>query len=182
MPTQGRPRLTPEVLQTRIAAYCQRFKTAPGPKGLPPFPTGKRETPQHREWIGLYKAHSRLGRRSRGQCERCSAPTTEGSVFCEEHRAPGAGRTRTHGASLEMRRALLADQEGRCPICAAKVDRLDSVALTESTGHLRAVLHSGCQRLVGLAEAVGPEGLSRLETFLWPGTPPSKKPRRPPRS
>lgn len=174
MPTQGRPRLTPEVLEARIAAYCQRYKVAPSPQGLPPFPTGKRETPQHREWIGLYKAHTRLGRRSRGQCERCSAPTTKGSVFCEEHRAPG-------GAALEARRALLADQEGRCPICATKVDPLESVALTESTGVLRAVLHPTCHRLVGIAEAVGPQGLSRLRAFLWPGTSP-KKGRRQPRS
>lgn len=179
MPTQGRPRLIPEALEARTAAYCQRYRVAPGPQGLPPFPSGKRETPQHREWIGLYKAHNRLGRRTRGQCERCSAPTTEGSVFCEDHRAPSAGRTRSHGASLEARRALLADQEGRCPICATKVDPLESVALTESTGVLRAILHPTCHRLVGLAEAVGREGLSRLTAFLWPGTPPKKHRRQP---
>jgi len=181
MPTQGRPRLTPEALETRITAYCQRYRVAARPHALPPFPTGKRETPQHREWISLYKAHNRLGRRTRGQCERCSAPTAEGSVFCEQHRAPSTGRAGSDGASLEARRAILAGQEGLCPICGGKVDLPDSVALTQSTGDLRAVLHPRCHRLVGLAEAVGPEGLSRLSAFLWPGSG-SKRSRRQPRS
>lgn len=181
MSTKGRPRLTPEALETRIAAYCQRYRVARGPNGLPPFPTGKRETPQHREWIGLYKTHNRLGRRLRGQCERCSAPASDGSVFCAEHRAQNAGRAGNHGASLEARRALLADQGGRCPICAAKVDLWDSVDHGHAIGKVRAVLHPDCNRLVGLAEPVGPEGLSRLRAFLWPETA-SKKPRRQPRS
>lgn len=178
MPTKGRPRLTPEDLDARIAEYCERYRVTRGPHGLPPFPSGKRETPQHRAWIGLYKAHSRLGRRSRGQCERCSAPVTEGSVFCEEHRALNAGRAGNQGASLEARRTFLATQGGRCPICAATVDLWDSVDHSP-TGKVRAVLHPGCNRLVGLAEAVGPDGLSRLRAFLWPEAP-SRKPRRQP--
>mgnify|MGYP003581426524 CR=1 FL=1 len=28
--------------------------------GIPPFPSGRRETDQHREWLALYKAHARL--------------------------------------------------------------------------------------------------------------------------
>lgn len=57
---RGRPRVTREVLDARITDYCKSYDVKPGATGLPPFPTGKRESPQHREWLGLYKAHSRL--------------------------------------------------------------------------------------------------------------------------
>jgi hypothetical protein len=55
-----RLRLTLEELQARVAAYCERYGVKPGPDGLPPYPAGRRETPQHREWIAVYKVHSRL--------------------------------------------------------------------------------------------------------------------------
>jgi hypothetical protein len=58
----GRVPLTPQELEERIRAYCERYGAAPGPTGLPPYPSGQRETPQHREWIAVYKAHSRLSR------------------------------------------------------------------------------------------------------------------------
>ncbi len=57
---RGRPRVTRAVLDARIADYCSRHEVEPTDSGLPPFPTGKRETAQHRKWLGLYKAHSRL--------------------------------------------------------------------------------------------------------------------------
>jgi len=44
----------------RVHAYCARYHVAPLETGLPPFPSGQRETPQHRAWIALYKAHQRL--------------------------------------------------------------------------------------------------------------------------
>ena len=62
---KGRPRITRDVLDARIADYCDRYDVRPTDTGLPPFPSGKRESPQHREWLGLYKAHSRLA--SRGE-------------------------------------------------------------------------------------------------------------------
>jgi len=43
--------------------YCARYGVAANAEGLPPFPSGLRETPQHREWLTLYKAHQRLRRR-----------------------------------------------------------------------------------------------------------------------
>jgi hypothetical protein len=167
MPTRGRPRLSPEDLEARIADYCRRYQASRAPSGLPAFPTGKRETRQHREWISLYKAHNRLGRRTRGQCERCSEPAAEGSVFCDEHhrgQRPGPA-----SSSLEERRALLAHQDGRCPVCGASLD------VTECVEHGReAVLHPRCSRLAGLAVDLGPEGLSRLGRFLWPEGGPRK--------
>lgn len=143
MPSKGRPRLTPEELRARITEYCNRYAVTPNAEGLPPFPAGKRETRQHRDWIAVYKAHNRLARRGRGQCERCSAPTSDGSVFCEEHRAERP----THPGDAQLR---------HCPICG------------EGLGQGRAVLHARCKRLVGLAEAVGPNGLDRLRAYLWP--------------
>ncbi len=61
-PTRGRPRLSPEDVTARIQDYCRRYGVTAGPEGLPPFPSGKRETPQHRDWMAVYKAHQRLGR------------------------------------------------------------------------------------------------------------------------
>lgn len=167
----GRPRLTPDEIEARIAGYCERYGEAPNAEtGLPPFPAGKRETPQHREWLSLYKAHARLGRRHRGQCERCTAPATDGSIFCEEHRAGSPGGSR------DDRRALLESQGGLCPICTLEVDVLDAVDHGRADGSDRAVLHARCGRLARLAGRLGPEGLDRLRGFLWPD---SRKPRRP---
>jgi hypothetical protein len=167
MPAPGRPRLSPEDLEARIADYCRRYHAPRAPSGLPAFPTGKRETRQHREWIALYKAHNRLGRRSRGQCERCSEPAAEGSVFCAEHRGQGAA-----ASSPDQRRALLAHQDGHCPVCGAALN------VDESVEYGQAVVHPRCGRLAGLAADLGPDGLSRLGRFLWPeGS--ARKTRRP---
>ena len=151
-----------------MSDYCARYGVTPSAEGLPPFPAGRRETPQHREWISLYKTYNRLARRERGQCERCSAPASEGSVFCEAHRADVSARAASHGASLEDRRGLLNAQDGRCPICGQKVDLWDSVHHSHSTGWVRAVLHQRCNQLVALAEAAGPDVLNRLRAYLWP--------------
>jgi hypothetical protein len=174
MPARGRPRITPADLQTRIAEYCQRYGVTPNAEGLPPFPAGQRETRQHREWISAYKAHSRLARRLRGQCERCAAPVSEGSVFCELHRAHVSDRATDHddvSSSVDDRRPQLDVQEGRCPVCARKLDLRDAVDHTTPGRGLRAVLHPACHRMLGLAEAVGPEGVDRLRTYLWPDDP-----------
>lgn len=60
MPGRGRPRLTPADYQDRLQAYCRRHGVTPNAAGMAPFPSGRRETDQHREWLGLYKAHARL--------------------------------------------------------------------------------------------------------------------------
>lgn len=173
---RGRPRLTLEQYQARLAAYCAKYGVAPTVQGIPPFPAGRRETRQHREWIALYKAHSRLARRSRGQCERCSAPASDGSVFCEAHRAdvaarPAPSRAALHGASVEDRRRLLRGQDGRCPVCGRTLEVSDAVDHEgHAKGPLRALLHQPCHQLATLAEQAGPEALTRLRSYLWPRT------------
>ena len=168
MPAKGRPRLTPEDLELRIADYCRRYKATRGPNGLPVFPTGQRETRQHREWIALYKTHNRLGRRSRGQCERCSEPAAEGSIFCETHRGRNAG---TVGLSPGERRDLLARQDGRCPVCDRRLATSEGVELdlSEPARGLRALVHEPCRSLAAGALTLGPAGLVRLRELLWPG-------------
>ncbi len=64
---RGRPPLSTEQVEARVQEYCGRYGVAPGPDGLPPFPSGRRETPQHREWLTLYKALQRLRRRAAAQ-------------------------------------------------------------------------------------------------------------------
>ena len=166
MPPKGRPRLTAEAYQARLEAYCATYKVAPLVTGIPPFPAGRRETPQHREWIALYKAHDRLGRRARGQCERCAAAVTDGSVFCDEPRADATARAASPGGSVEDRRALLKGQDGRCPICGLEVGLQDPVDQGHGPGRL---LHVRCHQLVGLVFAQGPDVLGRLRSYLWPG-------------
>ena len=168
MPVRGRPRLTSADYETRAKAYCAKYGVALGHQGLPPFPAGRRETPQHREWMGLYKLRHRLGRRERRQCERCGASISDGSVFCDTHRGENSGRAVAHGASVEQRRELFRAQGGRCPICGQKVDVSDRIDQCRSTGRLRAILHQRCNQVVGLAELAGPGVLERLRAYLWP--------------
>ncbi len=60
----GRPPLTEDQVQARVDAYCQRYDAPTGPEGLPAFPTGKRETRQHREWLTVYRALQRFRQRA----------------------------------------------------------------------------------------------------------------------
>jgi hypothetical protein len=93
-PGPGRPRLTPEAFRERVAAYCKEYDVPATAEGLPAFPSGQRETAQHREWMALYKAHRRLAERSAG---------------------PGA----KDAARIQE---LLTAQRGRCPICRKPLD------------------------------------------------------------
>jgi hypothetical protein len=178
MPGKGRPRLTPEVYESRLAAYCARYAVKATREGLPPFPTGQRETPQHREWISLYKVHSRLARRARGVCERCSEPVAAGSVFCDTHLADANPSAFSAPTSPEERRRLLKSQSGRCPICAEPLDASAAgheagadratVYHDGATSEPRALLHARCARLVSMAATAGPATLDRLRAFLRP--------------
>jgi hypothetical protein len=56
----GRPPLTEEQVRSKVLTYCERHGVSPVPEGLPPFPSGKRETRQHREWLTVYRARQRL--------------------------------------------------------------------------------------------------------------------------
>lgn len=140
MPAIGRPRLTPDELRERIAAYCRTYRVAATPNGMPPFPSGRRETDQHREWMKLYKAQSRMARRA--------------------HEDTALG-----DASAAERPSLHAAQDGRCPIC---LDDIDLHAPVDATRDIRALLHPHCKDAARLAASLGPEGLERLRAYLWP--------------
>jgi hypothetical protein len=78
----GRPALTDEQVRSKLLEYCDRYGVSPGPQGLPPFPSGRRESLQHREWLAVYRALQRLRARSAdaaskapaGACPICSRP------------------------------------------------------------------------------------------------------------
>jgi hypothetical protein len=167
MAKAGRPRLTPEEYKSRLDAYCDRYGVSPTAAGIPPFPTGQRETKQHREWIKLYKAHNRISRRQRSQCERCGSPS-DGSVFCETHRASNSARTGGHGATADERRELLAAQRDRCPICEQHVEIWDAVDHCHLTGRLRGLVHPRCNQLLAFAEALGRDAVHNATLYLWP--------------
>jgi len=61
---RGRPPLSPEQYDARLRRYCSKYGVT-SVEGLPSYPAGRRETPQHREWMALYKARERLARRLR---------------------------------------------------------------------------------------------------------------------
>jgi hypothetical protein len=83
----GRPRLSPADYEERLASYCRRYGVSATVAGIPPFPAGRRETDQHREWLSLYKAHSRLYPPTKavapsdGSCAVCGRPVaSDGGV------------------------------------------------------------------------------------------------------
>jgi hypothetical protein len=59
----GRPPLPEEAVEARVAEYCRRYGVERTVDGLPPFPSGQRETAQHREWLVVYRAVKRLAAR-----------------------------------------------------------------------------------------------------------------------
>src|SRR5688500_1926649 len=85
---RGRPPLTEEAVQQRIAEYCSRYRvTELNDSAFPVYPAGARETPQHRDWVVLYKAWSRARQRAvavqgpnTSQCPICLRGFDSGSV------------------------------------------------------------------------------------------------------
>jgi len=75
----GRPPHTQEQVRAKAGAYCERYGVSPGPEGLPPFPSGKRETRQHREWLSVYRALQRLEARS---CATAAAALSGSEARC----------------------------------------------------------------------------------------------------
>ena len=145
MATKGRPRLTEEVLAQRIADYCSRHGvTERNTSGFPVYPAGQRETPQHREWVILYKAASRLER----------------------------------AGSQDARTALLATQNGRCPVCAEDL-ALDDGAIVPGAPETgtQLLVHAPCGKLVRVAVALGPAAVERLRGVLWPAGSRARRPK-----
>jgi hypothetical protein len=121
----------------RIADYCSRYGVAvSGGQQLPPFPSGKRETRQHREWMSLYKAHRRI--------------------------SGGAQAGRQDSAQIQE---LLATQRARCPICRKPIDTGDARLDQRGADH-PAVVHDRCLELLTLARELGPEALERAKARL----------------
>src|SRR5882762_577376 len=96
MAPRGRPQLTEDIVQERIAGYCSRYSVKSfNEAGFPAYPAGKRETRQHREWVVLFRAWSRL----------------RGRTPSPRHPDPAAA---------------LRAQKGQCPICLKNVGLTDA--------------------------------------------------------
>lgn len=136
---KGRPRLTEDIVRRRIRDYCDRYEvTQRSEAGFPVYPAGKRESRQHREWVVLYKAFSRL-------------------------RAGGDGPK-----DAVERATLVRSQKGRCPICVKEVGLDDEIASERGPGDTQVVVHAPCNELLRLVSKLGPSAIERLRGFLWP--------------
>lgn len=97
MPRTGRPPLTEGIVAERIAGYCRRYDVSErNEAGFPAYPAGKRETPQHREWVVLFKAFSRVrarlaGREPAAPSAAAACPTC-GRPFATADDQPAAGK------------------------------------------------------------------------------------------
>jgi hypothetical protein len=117
----GRTPLTEEQVHARVATYCERYGVSPGREGVPPFPTGRRETRQHREWLAVYRALQRARARAAvaapvapdalsatPECPVCSRRVERALAVPYPRRA--AGPVPLHPACAEL--ARLADTLG----------------------------------------------------------------------
>lgn len=147
--------MSEDVLRERVDDYCARYKVEPNEKGLPPFPAGRRETRQHREWISLLKADTRLRRRIGGLCRRCSQPAAPGRIFCALHERSSADMAPATSNAV----CLVCGQA----VAGAAVDQHRREPLAEPV-----VVHHSCAHVISLAQKVGPALLDRVRHYLWP--------------
>lgn len=136
----GRPALGIEEIVARVASYCERYGVTVKPDGLPPFPSGRRETRQHKEWLALYRARRRADQR------RAAASATPPT-------AP----------------ATASDQAPGCPVCGSGIAPQDADTYRPRRRRPPLVLHRRCAELARAVEAAGPEAAARLLRLLWPG-------------
>jgi hypothetical protein len=116
----GRPPLTPAQVRAKVVGYCERHGVSPVPEGLPPFPSGQRETRQHREWLGVYRALQRLEARSSAAAEAALSGSEAVCPICALALTPAdsvpvrarrrAAPSNAHAACADLVR--LADQAG----------------------------------------------------------------------
>jgi len=78
----GRPPHTDEQVRAKAVAYCERYGVSPVPEGLPPFPAGKRETRQHREWLTVYRALQRFALRAASAAPLAASSTALNCPIC----------------------------------------------------------------------------------------------------
>jgi len=129
---------TEEQVRAKVVAYCERYGISPIPEGLPPFPAGRRETPQHRDWLTVYRAVQRFNRRSASTASSDDPAASSPTLEC-----PICSRT--------LERALAIPFPRRA---------------ARSAGP--ASLHPTCAELARLAETLGPAAVAALGPFLWP--------------
>jgi hypothetical protein len=150
---RGRPPLAPEAVEAKVRAYCARYRVTPGSDGLPPFPSGRRETPQHREWLTVYRAHQRLARRA-AAAEQTGGPP------------PAAKAT----SSLSVSARAPATAAARCAVCGREEPRRGPVGRYRSAdGHREVPAHAACAELLRQAEAAGRDAVLAAAKLLWPG-------------
>jgi hypothetical protein len=148
MAPRGRPQLTEEIVQERIADYCSQYGVKAFNKaGFPAYPAGKRETRQHHEWVVLFRAWSRL-------------------------------RSRTPSPGHADRAAALRAQEGRCPICLKKVSRTEATQAPPSADGETPLVHPSCDEVLRFVAKAGPTVIDRLKAYLWPASPAAPDGRR----
>jgi hypothetical protein len=95
---RGRPALAADEVAERVASYCRRYGVAPVPPAtVPPFPSGRRETAQHREWLLVYRAVKRFAARHGEAPPSTPSTTSDACAVCG--RSPAAEDLRV-GRSL----------------------------------------------------------------------------------
>ena len=130
--------MTQEALQDRIDAYCRRYNVSRrGALGLPPYPAGERETPQHRDWIVLYKAISRFRRR------RAALPGSPERV------------------------AALESQNGICPLCLKPVGTDGEDIHRPGPAATTTIVHAHCNELLRLAVKLGYGGERDYDVLVY---------------
>jgi hypothetical protein len=95
-PGRGRPPLPDDEVAARVASYCRRYGVDVATAGaVPPFPSGQRETAQHREWLLVYRAVKRLaarraavGKADGAPPSRRPAPASRACAVCGSPDAP----------------------------------------------------------------------------------------------
>jgi hypothetical protein len=90
--SRGRPAASAEHVAARVAAYCDRYGVQASSEGLPPFPSGERETAQHRQWLVVYRAVKRLASRRAAEAGGRSARSASCCAVCLRSLPPGDAR------------------------------------------------------------------------------------------
>jgi hypothetical protein len=102
----GRRPHTEVQVRAKVLTYCERYGVSPGPEGLPPFPTGKRETRQHREWLTVYRALQRSKARAASPVEPGEL-STRACPVCSRDLEPDLAVPYARRAARSARPALL---------------------------------------------------------------------------
>jgi hypothetical protein len=129
---RGRPALADEEVSARVARYCRRYGVAPvAPGAVPPFPSGRRETAQHREWLLVYRAVKRLAARRAG----APAPARPRTTSTPESAACAVCGSAPASTELRAGRSLVR-LDTRCSELAARAREAGPDAIARLAGIL----------------------------------------------